>query len=78
MLQSHTNSYQRIFMHTIKLQVDDTIYNDIIKSGVNIQEELKNALHKLIYKTEHKIASDINQSMQDIKQGKSKPISELL
>ncbi len=65
-------------MHTIKLQVDDTIYNDIIKSGVNIQEELKNALHKLIYKTEHKIASDINQSMQDIKQGKSKPISELL
>jgi len=37
-------------MHTIKLQVDDTIYNDIVKSGINIQEELKLALNKLISK----------------------------
>ena len=28
-------------MHTIKLQVDDTIYNEIVKSGINIQDELK-------------------------------------
>jgi hypothetical protein len=65
-------------MHTIKLQVNDTIYDDIIKSGVNIQEELKLALHKLIYKKEHNIANDINQSLQDIKDAKSRPISELL
>jgi hypothetical protein len=65
-------------MHTIKLQVDDTIYNEILKSGVNIQEELKLALHKLVYKKEYQIASEINESIQDIKQGNSRPISELL
>ena len=65
-------------MHTIKLQVDDTIYNDIVKSGVNIQEELKLALHKLLYKKEYKIANEINESLQEMKQGKSRPISELL
>ncbi len=28
-------------MHTIKLQVDDSIYKEIVKSGINIQDELK-------------------------------------
>jgi len=65
-------------MQTIKLQVDDIIYDDIIKSGINIQEELKLALQKLIYKKEYKIANEINESMQDMKQGKSRPLSELL
>ena len=65
-------------MQTIQLQIDDSVYNDIIKSGVNIQDELKAALHKIIYKTEHKIANDINESLQDIKDKKSRPISELL
>jgi len=65
-------------MHTIKLQVDDTLYSEIVKNGINIQEELKNTLHKLIYKKEHKIANDINQSLQDIKNAKSRPVSELL
>ncbi len=65
-------------MHTIKLQVDDTLYSEIVKNGINIQEELKNALHKLIYKKEHKVANDINQSLEDIKNAKSRPISELL
>jgi len=65
-------------MHTIKLQVDDTIYNEIIKSGINIQDELKKTLHKLVYSKEYKIADDINQSLQDIKDGKSRPLSELL
>ena len=65
-------------MQTIQLQIDDNVYNDIIKSGVNIQDELKSALHKIIYKTEHKIANDINKSLQEIKDGKSRPLSELL
>jgi len=64
-------------MHTIKLQVDDTIYDDIVKSGINIQEELKLALRRLIYKKEYKIANDISISIQDVKAGNSKPISEL-
>ena len=37
-------------MHTIKLQVEDNIYDEIVKSGMNIQEELKHALNKLISK----------------------------
>jgi len=37
-------------MHTIKLQVEDSLYNEIVKSGINIQDELKLALTKLIPK----------------------------
>ena len=65
-------------MHTIKLELDDTIYDDIVKKGIDIQEELKKALHKILYAKEYKIASDLNQSLQDIKDGKSRPLSELL
>ncbi len=65
-------------MHTIKLELDDTLYNDVLKKGIDIQGELKKALHKIIYTKEYKIANDINQSLQDIKKGKSRPLSELL
>jgi len=65
-------------MQTIKLQVEDSLYNDIVDKGINIQEEFKLLLHRLIYTKEYRIADDINKSMEDIKQGKSRPISELL
>ena len=64
-------------MQTIKLQIEDSMYDDIVKKGIDIQDELKKVLHKLTYKKEYSIASDINQSLQDIKDNKSKPIAEL-
>lgn len=65
-------------MHTIHLQVEDNIYNELVNKGINIQDELKNALHKMLYKKEHKIADDINQAINEVKQGKTKPIQKLL
>jgi len=64
-------------MHTIQLQIEDSIYDDIVKEGIDVQDELKSALHKIIYNKEHKITNDINISLQDMKDAKSRPISEL-
>ena len=65
-------------MQTIKIELDDALYNDVIKKGIDIQAELKKALHKVLYSKEYKIANDINQSLEDMKDGKSRPLSELL
>ncbi len=64
-------------MRTIQLELNDNFYNDIIKKGIDIQEVMKETLSKIAYSKEYKIANDINQSIQDVKAGNSKPISEL-
>jgi len=64
-------------MQTIKLEVEDSIYNDMLKSGINIQEEVNKVLKKTIYHKEHKIANDIVIGLEEIKQGKSRPIKDL-
>ena len=64
-------------MHTVKLELDDTLYNDIVKKGIDIQAVMKDTLKKALYAKEYKIANDINQSIQDVKADNSKPISEL-
>ncbi len=64
-------------MHTIQLELDDTLYDDIVKKGIDIQAVMKDTLKKALYSKEHKIANDISMSIQDVKAGNSKPISEL-
>jgi len=64
-------------MQTVKLEVEDSIYNDMLKSGINIQEEVNKVLKKTIYHKEHKIANDIVIGFEEIKQGKSRPIKDL-
>jgi len=39
-------------MHTIHLQIEDNLYNEIVKKGINVQDELKLALNKILYKKE--------------------------
>jgi len=65
-----------VYMHTIKLELDDTLYDDIVKKGIDIQSVMKETLKKLLYSQEYKIANDINQSIQDVKKGNSRPITE--
>jgi len=65
-----------VYMHTIKLELDDTLYDDIVKKGIDIQAVMKETLKKLLYSQEYKIANDINQSIQDVKKGNSRPITE--
>jgi len=57
-------------MQTVKLEVEDSIYNDMLKSGINIQEELNKVLKKTIYHKEHKIANDIIVGLEEVEQYK--------
>ena len=65
-------------MHTIKLQLQDEIYQDIVNSGIDIQEEFKKTINRLLHKKEHIMAQEINSAINDVKANKSKPINELL
>jgi hypothetical protein len=51
-------------MQTIQFQVEDSLYNEIVKRGINIQDELKLALSKILYKKESYLSS---QNFQDDK-----------
>ncbi len=47
-------------MQTVQVQLEDNIYQDMLKSGIDIQGELKKMMKKAIYHKEHKIATEIN------------------
>lgn len=64
-------------MHTIHLQVEDNLYNEMVSRGINIQDELKLALNKILYKKEYQIADEIKQAMNEVKQGKTNSIQKL-
>ncbi|MEA2028878.1 MAG: hypothetical protein U9N49_07875 [Campylobacterota bacterium] len=65
-------------MHTIELQLEDSFYNDMLKRGVNLEEELKKIIKRTVYKKEYQIAQDIKEGLEDIKAKKTRPIEELL
>ncbi len=64
-------------MQTVQVQLEDNIYQDMLKNGIDIQSELKKMMKKAIYHKEHKIASDITVGIEDIKAGKTRPIKDL-
>lgn len=65
-------------MKTIELKLEDSVYQDILKSGINIQSELKELIKKAIYKKEHKIANELAISLSDVAKEKTKPLQDLL
>lgn len=65
------------FIQAIHLQVEDSLYNELVKKGINIQDELKNALNKILYKKEYQIADGINQAINEVKEGKTNSIQKL-
>lgn len=65
-------------MHTVQVELEDNIYNDMVSRGVNLQDELKSMFKKAIYKKEYKIANDVKQGLEDVKNGKTRPVQELL
>lgn len=64
-------------MQTIKVELEDSMYQDMLKSGINVQDELNKLLKKIIYHKEHKIANDVTVGIEDIKKGKTRPIQAL-
>lgn len=64
-------------MQTIQVQLEDSIYKDMLKNGIDIQGELKKMMKKAIYHKEYKIAKEINQGLNDVKNGKTRPIKDL-
>ena len=65
-------------MKTIQLNVEDNVYQNILKSGIDIQSELKDMIKKAIYKKEHKIVNELAISLNAVAKGKTKPIQDLL
>lgn len=64
------------FIQTI--QIEDNMYQEILKSGINVQSEFNKLLQKTIYHKEHKIANDIIIGLEEVKQGKTRPAQDLL
>jgi len=61
-------------MHIIQLELEDNIYDDMIKRGVNLQDELKGIVKKAIYKKEYQIANNTIDGLKEVelyKQGKT-------
>jgi len=65
-------------VHTIELQLEDSFYDDMLKRGVNLEEELKKIIKRTIYKKEYQIAQEIHKGFEDIKTHKIRPLKELL
>jgi len=65
-------------MHTIRLEIDDSIYDKVNSLGIDIKNEFNNFLENILYKKEKKIANEINLSLKEIKEGKTKSLNELL
>ena len=64
-------------MQTIQINLEDSMYQDMLNRGINVQEELNKLLKKTIYHKEHKIANDITVGLKEVKAGKSRPIKDL-
>ena len=64
-------------MQTVQVQLEDNIYQDMLKSGIDIQGELKKMMKKAIYHKEYKMAIEINQGINEIKNGTTRPIEDL-
>jgi hypothetical protein len=57
-------------MQTIKVELEDSVYQDMLKSGIDIQGEFKKMLNKAIYHKEYKIANEISQGFKEVEQYK--------
>ena len=64
-------------MQTVKVELEDSIYHDMLKSGIDIQKEINKVLKKTVYHKEHKIANDIIIGLDEVKVGKTRPIKDL-
>ncbi len=64
-------------MQTVQVQLEDSVYQDMVQRGIDIQGELKKMMDKAIYHREHKIANDIKQGIDEVKNRKSRPIEDL-
>jgi len=62
-------------MQTVKVELEDSMYQDMLKSGINIQEELNKLLQKTIYHKEHKIANDIIVGLEEVEHYKKGDIN---
>ena len=65
-------------MQTIKIEIEDNIYDNISKLGINIKDEFNSFLEKVIYSKEYKIAQDIKNALSEVKQKKTTNLDEFL
>ena len=65
-------------MQTIQIEIEDPLYKEILKKGIDIKKELEENIRKIVYTKEYKMAEEIKTSLQDLKEGKSRPLNEVL
>jgi antitoxin component of RelBE/YafQ-DinJ toxin-antitoxin module len=65
-------------MQTIKIEIEDNIYDNISKLGINIKDEFNSFLEKVIYSKEYKIAQDIKNALSEVKQKKTTNLDKFL
>jgi len=58
-------------MQTIKLDIEDSIYKNIVNSGINIQSELKKMIERLAYQKEYQITDKIKDGLSEVELYKS-------
>jgi len=65
-------------MQTIQLKLEDNLYDDIVKSGIDIQNELKLFLRKTLYQKEQQISKNVKKGLDDVNKGNTKDLEIVL
>ena len=52
-------------MQTIKLEIEDSFYEDMLNKGINIQEEFYKMIDKITYNKENNIANSIKEGLKE-------------
>lgn len=64
-------------MHTIQINIEDSLYEEFTKKGIDIKKEIEKNIHKFIYAKEYAIAQEIKEAIHEIKENKTIPINKL-
>ena len=60
-------------MHTIQIEIEEPLYKEIIKKGIDIKKELEENIRKIVYAKETKASL---QNLKEEKLGKLKKLKQ--
>ncbi len=65
-------------MQTMTIEIEDTLYDDIKRKGIDIKKEIERNIKKIVYAKEYKMAEEIKGALRDLEAGKARPLNEFL
>ena len=63
-------------MQTVTIEIEDALYDDIKRKGIDIKKEIERNIKKIVYAKECEMAEEIKGALKDIKAGKTRPLNE--